>query len=53
MSTTWEELDPEAYSFTRTVADQMRGHDDRERFLEGVDVVLAGIVTTVRRTGTR
>jgi AcrR family transcriptional regulator len=43
VSTAWEELDPDDYSFTRAVADQMRGHDDREQFLEGLDLVLAGI----------
>ncbi|MGW2280189.1 TetR/AcrR family transcriptional regulator [Streptomyces sp. NPDC001770] len=42
-STAWEGLDPDAYPFTRAVADQMRGHDDREQFLAGVDLVLAGI----------
>jgi AcrR family transcriptional regulator len=39
----WEGLDPEDYSFTRVLGDQMRGHDDREQFLAGVDLVLAGI----------
>ncbi|MEJ2887106.1 TetR/AcrR family transcriptional regulator [Actinomycetospora aeridis] len=52
VSTTWEELDADEYSFTRTVADQMRSHDDREQFLEGIDLVLAGIGTTVPGTGT-
>ena len=43
VSTTWEELDADEYSFTRTVADQMREHDDREQFLDGIDLILAGI----------
>ena len=43
VATTWEELDPEDYAFTRTIADQMREHDDREQFLAGIDLVLAGI----------
>jgi AcrR family transcriptional regulator len=43
VSRAWEELDPDDYSFTRTVADQMRRHDDREQFSEGLDLVLAGI----------
>ncbi|GAB3908004.1 TetR/AcrR family transcriptional regulator [Kibdelosporangium lantanae] len=42
-ATAWEELDPDEYTFTRTVADQMRVHDDREQFLTGIDYVLAGI----------
>ncbi|MFG1643241.1 TetR/AcrR family transcriptional regulator [Amycolatopsis sp. NPDC049252] len=41
----WEELDPDEYPFTRAVAAQMRVHDDREQFLGGVDLVLAGITT--------
>lgn len=43
VSGVWAQLDPEEYSFTRNVGDQMREHDDREQFLAGVDLVLAGI----------
>jgi AcrR family transcriptional regulator len=43
MATRWEELDPDEYSFTRTVGDQMRDHDDREQFLAGIDLALTGI----------
>jgi hypothetical protein len=39
----WEALDPDEYPFTRTVADQLRGHDDREQFLAGIDLFLAGL----------
>ena len=42
-SSAWEDLDPDEYPFTRAVANQVRGHDDREQFLAGVDLVLAGI----------
>lgn len=42
-SRAWKELDPDDYPFTRAVADQMRGHDDREQFLAGIDLILAGI----------
>ena len=45
VSTQWEELDPDEYPFTRTVADQLREHDDREQFLAGIDLILAGITT--------
>jgi AcrR family transcriptional regulator len=45
VSRAWEELDPHDYPFTRAVADQMRRHDDREQFLAGIDLVLAGITT--------
>jgi hypothetical protein len=33
-------LDPDDSPFTRTVAGQMREHDDREQFLTGIDLVL-------------
>ncbi|MET7683714.1 TetR/AcrR family transcriptional regulator C-terminal domain-containing protein [Streptomyces sp. NPDC005423] len=51
VSTAWEELDPDEYPFARAVAGQLRDHDDREQFLAGIDLVLAGI-TTRRRPGT-
>ncbi len=43
MAATWEELDPEDWPFTRTVAGQMAEHDDREQFLAGIDLALAGV----------
>ncbi|WP_035803484.1 TetR/AcrR family transcriptional regulator [Kitasatospora mediocidica] len=43
VSNAWEELDPDDYPFTRAVAEQLRAHDDREQFLAGIDLVLAGI----------
>jgi AcrR family transcriptional regulator len=36
-------LDPDEYPFTRAVADQLRDHDDREQFLAGVALILAGV----------
>jgi AcrR family transcriptional regulator len=42
-SKAWEKLDPDDYPFTRALAGQVRDHDDREQFLGGVDLVLAGI----------
>ncbi|MFI8490220.1 TetR/AcrR family transcriptional regulator [Streptomyces rubrogriseus] len=50
VSTAWEGLDPDAYPFTRAVADQVRGHDDREQFLAGITLVLTGI-TALHRPG--
>lgn len=52
VSRAWEELDPNDYPFTRAVADQLRKHDDREQFLAGVDLVLAGI-TAIHLAGAR
>jgi len=41
----WAQLDPAQYPFMRQVATQLREHDDREQFLAGVDLILAGIAT--------
>jgi AcrR family transcriptional regulator len=41
----WARLDPAAYPFMRQMAAQLRGHDDREQFLAGIDLILAGIGT--------
>jgi AcrR family transcriptional regulator len=43
----WAQLDPAEYPFVRQVAMQLPEHDDREQFLAGIDLILAGI-TTVR-----
>jgi AcrR family transcriptional regulator len=42
----WRELDPERYPFVHEVAGQLSGHDDREQFLAGVDLFLAGIAAS-------
>ena len=41
----WAQLDPTAYPFMRQVATQLREHDDREQFLAGIDLILAGVAT--------
>ncbi len=41
----WTQLDPADYPFVHQVATQLREHDDREQFLAGVDLILAGIGT--------
>jgi AcrR family transcriptional regulator len=41
----WAQLDPAEYPFVRQVATQLREHDDREQFLAGIDLILAGIET--------
>jgi Tetracyclin repressor-like, C-terminal domain len=41
----WAQLDPAKYPFVRQVAAQLPGHDDREQFLAGIDLILAGIET--------
>ncbi|MET9489558.1 TetR family transcriptional regulator [Nocardia sp. NPDC006630] len=37
--------DPEKYPFMNQMAVQLRDHDDREQFLAGIDLILAGIDT--------
>ncbi len=39
----WAQLDPAEYPFVRQLAAELPGHDDREQFLAGVNLVLAGI----------
>jgi hypothetical protein len=41
----WVQLDPAQYPFLHQMAAQLPGHDDREQFLAGIDLVLAGIAT--------
>jgi hypothetical protein len=41
----WMQGNPEDFPFVRQVAEQMHGHDDREQFLAGIEIILAGIGT--------
>jgi AcrR family transcriptional regulator len=43
VSAAWADLDPDQYPFLRTVASQLRDHDDRAQFVAGLDLILAGI----------
>jgi AcrR family transcriptional regulator len=43
MAAEWNALDAREYPFTRSVAEQLRVHDDRAEFLAGIDLILAGI----------
>ncbi len=38
----WTQHDPAHYPFVHQVAPQLRDHDDREQFLAGIDLILAG-----------
>jgi AcrR family transcriptional regulator len=49
VSTVWSQLDPDEYPFTRSVAGQLRAHDDRMDFLAGIDLILRGIGSPRRR----
>lgn len=43
VSTAWSQLDPNEYPFARSVAGQLRDHDDRLDFLSGIDLILRGL----------
>lgn len=43
IASVWSGLDPSEYPFTRSVAGQLRAHDDRTDFLAGIDLILGGI----------
>ena len=43
VSTAWSQLDPQEYPFARSIARQIRDHDDRMDFLAGIDLILSGI----------
>ena len=49
VSTAWSKLDPDEYPFARSVAGQIRDHDDRVDFLSGIDLILNGIDAAKRR----
>ncbi len=46
-SARWKELDAHEYAFTRSVAPQLREHDDRAEFLAGIDLILAGVAASL------
>ncbi|MEA5365385.1 TetR/AcrR family transcriptional regulator C-terminal domain-containing protein [Amycolatopsis sp., V23-08] len=41
----WAQVDPARYPFVHASVTQLREHDDREQFLAGLDIFLAGIAT--------
>jgi hypothetical protein len=43
MATAWTGLDADDFPFTRSIAGQLRDHDDRADFLAGIDLILDGI----------
>jgi AcrR family transcriptional regulator len=43
----WAQLDPARYPFLHQMAAQLPGHDDREQFLAGIDLILAGIAAVL------
>jgi AcrR family transcriptional regulator len=47
----WAQLDPAKYPSVYRARTQLREHDDREQFLAGIDLILAGIETVNRAPG--
>jgi len=43
VATIWSQLDPDEYPFTRSLAGQLRAHDDRVDFLAGINLILSAI----------
>ncbi|MCX5396959.1 TetR/AcrR family transcriptional regulator [Streptomyces sp. NBC_00102] len=39
----WRGLDPEEYPFVHDIVDEFDGHDDKEQFLAGLELTLAGL----------
>ena len=46
----WERLDPAQYPFVHQVAAELPDHDDREQFLAGINLILAGITAEFELT---
>ena len=49
VATAWSALDAQQYPFVRSVAGQVRTHDDRIDFLAGINLILGGIDSARRR----
>ena len=47
----WAQLDPAQYPFVHQMAAQLAGHDDRQQFLAGIDLILAGLAAVRVRAG--
>ncbi|WP_328606284.1 TetR/AcrR family transcriptional regulator [Amycolatopsis sp. NBC_00345] len=45
----WAQLDPARYPSVHRARTQLREHDDREQFLAGIDLILAGIEAVHRK----
>ena len=45
----WTQLDAQQYPFARSVAEDLRAHDDRADFLAGIDLIVQGMDTLRRQ----
>jgi len=39
----WRALDPDQFPYIRLIIDEFAGHDDRDQFIDGLDLLLAGL----------
>ncbi|WP_335972407.1 MULTISPECIES: TetR/AcrR family transcriptional regulator C-terminal domain-containing protein [Streptomycetaceae] len=46
----WSSLDPDEYPFLAGAVEDLRGHDDRDQFVTGLDMLLNGLHTTTDPT---
>ena len=53
LAAAWTKLDPHEYPFVRSMAAQMRVHDDRIDFIAGIDLILKGIESPRGRSGVK
>ncbi|HEY4240409.1 MAG TPA: TetR family transcriptional regulator [Kofleriaceae bacterium] len=49
----WQQLDAAEFPFLRSVATELRVHDDRAEYLAGVDLIVAGVTTGAARGAAR
>ncbi len=47
MSAVWSRLDADEYPFARSMSGQLRTHNDRKDYLSGIDLILAGIASSL------
>jgi AcrR family transcriptional regulator len=45
LATRWSRLDPHQYPFACRIAADLRAHDDRDDYLAGIDLILAGLAS--------
>lgn len=39
----WRQMDPQQFPFVRRIAANLPGHEDRQQYMAGIDLILAGI----------
>jgi AcrR family transcriptional regulator len=47
----WRQMDPQQFPFVRRIAANLPGHEDRQQYVAGIDLILAGIEARYPATG--